>query len=49
LHSKGHACDVENFFKYKDVVKKIMERKPTKVITISINMKDVEKAAVRFM
>jgi hypothetical protein len=45
MHSKGDACDVENFFEYEDVVKKIVERKPTKAVTISIDMKDVEKAA----
>ena len=46
LHpSKGDACDVENFLEYEDVVKKVLEKRPTRAITVFIDMKDVDKAA----
>ena len=43
-NSKADACDVINFEEYEDVVIKILEKKPTRAITIFINMKDVEKS-----
>ncbi|KAF8494901.1 hypothetical protein F5888DRAFT_1616438 [Russula emetica] len=41
---KGDACDVENFLEYEDVVKKVLERRPTKAITVFVDMKDVDCA-----
>ena len=43
--SKGDACDVENFAEYEDVVKRVLERRPTKAITVYVDMKDIDKAA----
>lgn len=43
--SKGDACDVENFSEYEDVVKKVLEKQPTRAITVFVDMKDVDKAA----
>jgi hypothetical protein len=43
-HSKADACDVINFNEYEDVVNKILEKKPTRAITIFVDMKDVEKS-----
>jgi hypothetical protein len=40
--SKGDVCDVENFSEYEDVVKKVMERQPTRAITVFV---DVDRAA----
>jgi len=45
--SKGDACDVENFSEYQDVVSKIIERQPTRAVTISVDMADVERAAAK--
>ena len=42
--SKGDACDVENFLEYEDVVKKVLERRPTRGITVFVDMKDVDRA-----
>ena len=42
--SKADACDIENFLEYEAIVKKILERKPNKAITISIDAKDIDKA-----
>jgi len=42
--SKADACDVINFNEYEDVVNKILEKKPTRAITIFVDMKDVEKS-----
>ncbi len=39
--SKGDACDVENYSEYEDVVKKVLEKRPTKAITVYLDMKDV--------
>ena len=41
--SKADTCDVINFEEYKDAVNKILEKKPTRAITIFVDMKDVEK------
>ena len=38
-------CDVENFSEYEDVVKKVLEKQPTKAITVFVDMKDVDRAA----
>jgi len=38
------VCDVFNFEEYEDVAHKILEKKPTRAITIFVDMKDVEKA-----
>ena len=43
-YSKADICDIINFEKYKDVVNKILEKKPTRIITIFINIKDIEKS-----
>jgi hypothetical protein len=43
--SKGDACDVENFSEYEDVVKKVLEKRPTRAITVYVDMKDIERAA----
>jgi hypothetical protein len=43
--SKGGACDVENFSKYEDMVKKVMERQPTRAITVFVDMKNVDHTA----
>jgi len=43
--SKGDACDVENFAEYEDVVKRVLERRPTKAITVYVDMKDIDRAA----
>jgi hypothetical protein len=43
--SKGDACDVENFSEYEDVVKKVLEKRPTRAITVYVDMKDVDRAA----
>jgi len=42
--SKADACDVINFEEYEDVANKILERKPTKAVTIFVDMKDVERS-----
>ena len=41
--SKADACDVVNFEEYEAVANKILEKKPTRAITIFVDMKDVEK------
>ena len=38
-------CDVKNFSKYKDMVKKVLEREPTWAITVFVDIKDVDHAA----
>ena len=43
--SKGDACDVENFAEYEDVVKRVLERRPTKAITVYVDIKDIDRAA----
>jgi hypothetical protein len=43
-YSKADACDVINFEEYEDVARKILEKRPTRAITIFIDMKDVEKS-----
>jgi hypothetical protein len=43
--SKGDACDVENFLEYEDVVKKVLVKRPTRPITVYVDMKDVDRAA----
>jgi len=42
--SKADACDVINFEEYEDVANKILERKPTRAVTIFVDMKDVERS-----
>ena len=37
--------DIENFSEYEDIVKKVLKRQPTKAITISINIKNVDRSA----
>ncbi len=37
-------CDIINFREYEDVSHKILEKKPTRAITIFIDMKDIEKS-----
>jgi hypothetical protein len=36
---------VVNFTEYQDVINKILKQKPTKALTILLDMNDVEKAA----
>jgi hypothetical protein len=43
MTSKADACDVINYKEYKDVTNKILEKKPTRAITIFVDMKDIEK------
>ena len=43
--SKRDVCDVENFLKYKGVVKKLLKRWPIRPITVIVNMKDIDCAA----
>jgi hypothetical protein len=42
--SKGNTCDVENFSEYEDVVKKVLEKQPTRTITIYVDIKDIDRA-----
>jgi len=42
--SKTDACDVINYEEYEDVTNKILEKKPTRAITISVDMKDIERS-----
>ena len=41
--SKADACDVINYKEYEDVVNKVLEKNPTRAITIFVNMKDIER------
>lgn len=41
--SKADACDVINYEEYEDVANKVLEKKPTRAITIFVDMKDIEK------
>ena len=43
--SKGDVCDIENFSEYEGVVKKLLERWPTRPITVFVDMKDIDCAA----
>jgi hypothetical protein len=43
MTSKADACDVINYEEYEDVTNKILEKKPTRAITIFVDMKDIEK------
>jgi ACT domain-containing protein len=43
--SKRDAYNVENFSKYEDMVKKVMERQPTRAITVFIDIKDIDRTA----
>lgn len=36
-------CDIENFLKYEDVVKKVLKKWPTKPITVFIDMKNTDR------
>jgi hypothetical protein len=46
LLSKGDAYDVKNFLEYEDVVKKVLEKRPTRAIIVFVDMKDI-KCAVK--
>jgi hypothetical protein len=41
--SKADAYDVINYKEYEDVVNKVLEKRPTRAITIFVDMKDIEK------
>jgi len=41
--SKADACDVINYEEYEDVVNKVLEKNPTRAITIFVDMKDIER------
>jgi hypothetical protein len=41
--SKADTCDVINYEEYEDVTNKVLEKKPTRAITIFVDMKDIEK------
>ncbi|KAN0107087.1 hypothetical protein V8E52_010508 [Russula decolorans] len=43
--NKRDACNVENFMEYQDMVRRVLERRPTRAITIFVDMKDVDCAA----
>lgn len=42
-YSKADACDVINYGEYKDIANKVLKKKLTRIITIFVNMKDIEK------
>jgi len=42
-YSKADACDVINYEEYEDVANKVLQKKPTRAITIFVDMKDIEK------
>ncbi len=37
------TCDVINYEEYEDVVNKVLEKNPTRAITIFVDMKDIER------
>ena len=41
--SKADACDVINYEEYEDVVNKVLEKNPTRAITIFVDIKDIER------
>jgi len=41
--SKADACDVINYEEYEDIVNKVLEKNPTRAITIFVDMKDIER------
>ena len=41
--SKADACDVINYEEYEDVVNKVLEKNPTRAITIFVDMKDIKR------
>lgn len=41
------ACDVENYGEFEEMVEKLLERRPTKLVTLCVDMKDIEKAAAK--
>ena len=43
-YSKADACNVINYMEYEDVANKIIEKKPMRVVTIFIDMKDIERS-----
>jgi hypothetical protein len=43
LCRKGDAIDIDNFNDYKELIERILERKPSK-ITIFIDMADIQKS-----
>ena len=43
--SKGDVCDIEHFLEYEGVMKKLLERWPTRPIMVFIDMKDIDCAA----
>ena len=42
-YSKADACDVINYKEYEDVANKVLEKQPTRAITVLVDMKDIEK------
>ena len=42
--SKADACNVINYMEYKDIANKIIEKKPMRVVTIFVDMKDIKRS-----
>jgi hypothetical protein len=43
-YSRTDACDVVNYEEYEAVVNKILEKRPTRAVTVFVDMKDVKKS-----